>query len=672
LKPPPPPLLPQTVNPESGVAHGGDVTKQFSPIREFSLRDDLSKYEKNIESLNEKEFMKSPATRGGQMPTFPTAFVTSTQSKTEPNTLPPLRPAMNAHLSVRASRADTMDHHAFLTTSRYDGRMPFPGLCLERPVGFNEENCAIRAFSSHAGVVHSTHADLPSPRLPFSGGPRMSHFPVSAASIASSQSSAVPLPVFPTSMAQVRHHHHHPQPAPDHQHLGVGFVRSKSPNIMSAADAQQQQRQPVIHPPPPYTSTMSQEEILARHQMELHLQKQHQQHHLSESTAGRDPSEVYQEEIEKKEKQRLLAQKILEHGTMSKEQIEELAKSSFDNASACSPTSQLVMPDDLHQHHHHQQQHQQQQHQYLRNLPKQPHGRSELTQRAASIPDLRSFNPDRQGFVASGMQQHASGISRFEEAIIKTKVPLAPLSRPGSAELLENSSYRYPKRPSSSNDFQQHRSHSPEFENLKRRAAIVRPWEIDEQPSRESTSPFLGAQSTPPPPPIPAAIHSPKPPPNASRQPQIHHQHPLQPKASFIQLSASNKYKAEIIHFAKQHSPAPETNPKFRYDNVPPASATAEATLSKSNNNSTERAQQFRPQRIASDQSLSPTFPMTDPALNKPSSTVTSATAIAARTRSDSEETLSADEDENKHHAQAQAAATSTILPTSFLQSYQR
>lgn len=311
-----------------------------------------------------------------------------------------------------------------------------------------------------------------------------------------------------------------------------------------------------------------------------------------------------------KERQRRFAQLMHEHGTMDPEDIKQLA------------------------------------YQYMPQPPKKPKTRSELTQRAASIPDLRMHADIERHHVFGNKPPPSSRhldkrFTSFNEDIIKTKVPLQPISRPGSAELdhlsTSMSYWNQQQRLSEAHSMSSHRHSPSDIEAFKRKSAIVRPWEIEEQSSREGASSPFRAHHAP--------VNSPHPPMQTlSTSNQHHHKKQQQPHAEkpYIHLSASNKYKADIIHFAKQNSPAlpmsgdsVRSATKFRYDDV----------LSNEHERTKNRA------RLASDQSLSPTFPM--PAggstgviaarqLPPPSSTMT-------RTRSDSEETVSADEvDENK------------------------
>ena len=154
----------------------------------------------------------------------------------------------------------------------------------------------------------------------------------------------------------------------------------------------------------------------------------------------------------------------------------------------------------------------------------------------------------------------------------------------------------------------------------KRKAAIVRPWEItgegikSNEPSRTGTP-----------------------------QPVIH------------LAATSNKYKKEIINIAQMNSPAPESFPKFNFDTEAinetfkkadkspllevPFRNTLQAPLRMDLSSvNRKKSQSF------SDQSLSPTFPLP---LRKEDNFEQS-TEAPARLRSDSEETVSADEVEQK------------------------
>ena len=138
---------------------------------------------------------------------------------------------------------------------------------------------------------------------------------------------------------------------------------------------------------------------------------------------------------------------------------------------------------------------------FMRTNPKQPQSQSELKQRAASIPDLRPMALDRNPYMGNKLHpldvdprlRENPRFGAFEEEILKAKVPLNPISRPGSAEL---DHFRNQKRLSDP----LRNSRSPDIEAYKRRSAIVRPWEIEEEANRrmEASSPFHHTHSTPP------------------------------------------------------------------------------------------------------------------------------------------------------------------------------
>ena len=154
----------------------------------------------------------------------------------------------------------------------------------------------------------------------------------------------------------------------------------------------------------------------------------------------------------------------------------------------------------------------------------------------------------------------------------------------------------------------------------KRKAAIVRPWEItgegikSNEPSRTGTP-----------------------------QPVIH------------LAATSNKYKKEIINIAQMNSPAPESFPKFNFDTEainetykkadksPLLEVSFRSTLQAPLRMDLSSIKQKK-SRSFSDQSLSPTFPLP---LRKEDNFEQS-TEAPARLRSDSEETVSADEVEQK------------------------
>lgn len=154
----------------------------------------------------------------------------------------------------------------------------------------------------------------------------------------------------------------------------------------------------------------------------------------------------------------------------------------------------------------------------------------------------------------------------------------------------------------------------------KRKAAIVRPWEItgegikSNEPSRTGTP-----------------------------QPVIH------------LAATSNKYKKEIINIAQMNSPAPESFPKFNFDteaiNETYKKADKSPLLEVPFRNILQAPLRMdlssvkqKKSRSFSDQSLSPTFPLP---LRKEDDFEQS-TEAPARLRSDSEETVSADEVEQK------------------------
>ena len=400
-------------------------------------------------------------------------------------------------------------------------------------------------------------------------------------------------------------------------------------------------------------ATVAAEEI-TRHRQQLQHQQQ-QQTQLQRLQNSRSPQNsnsmkdaFIREEItrqhqqlqqqQQKEKEKLFAQKMHEHGTMSPEKVKQLAN------------------------------------QFLSQRPKptQSRTRSELTQRAASIPDLRTLG-ERQHLIpndallpptspSSSLSRYSDDVSgpgkhfsSFNEEIMKTKVPLAPISRPGSAELLDHpaGSVRCWNQQQRLNEAvynyhsptHHHRTHSPsDVEAFKRKSAIVRPWEIDEQSvggRDDASSPFR-------PLPAPATAHS-----RPSQKQQITQQQ--QQQQPYIQLSASNKYKADIIHFAKQNSPAlptpssakgdTATPTKFRYDDV---------SLLQHHHHANHGQDKTSRSRLASDQSLSPTFPMPVGGGGAPKPLQPPPSTIGSRTRSDSEETVSADEVEDSGKPVAQ------------------
>uniref|UniRef100_A0A7M5V4E0 Nuclear receptor corepressor 1 n=1 Tax=Clytia hemisphaerica TaxID=252671 RepID=A0A7M5V4E0_9CNID len=422
----------------------------------------------------------------------------------------------------------------------------------------------IRAFT-HSRMHMSAHSSL-SPRLRYtSAGQRMS-----SQQLPSSSHQPMVSPVFPTPGQNIRHPTDHGLPSSSEAYRQPVIISSQSFPTSSVPTEEQQRA--------------------IRHYQQLEMQRraaQHQQPYPDHETLAQDSMNEF-------------AKRIHEHGSMSPDAINKLVSK------------------------------------FMRTNPKQPQSQSELKQRAASIPDLRPMATDRSPYMSNKLHpldadprlREHQRFGAFEEEILKTKVPLNPISRPGSAEL---DHFRNQKRLSDP----LRNSRSPDIEmSHKRRSAIVRPWEIEEEAKRirEASSPFHHTHST-----APTSSHSPRPP----------LQQPTTP--SYIQLSASNKYKDKIIHYAKQNSPAPETIPKFRYDD--PAIH--------------DKTKEYQRQRLASDQSLSPTFPMSLGVKQPPPSSATS----LGRTRSDSEETVSADEEEINKPPPVSLLPPSSTITTSHQQS---
>ena len=442
--------------------------------------------------------------------------------------------------------------------------------------------------------------------------------------------------------------------------------RSTSPHAMSSADTAASIHSGVIRAPfPSSQQTLADEIMAARRQNEMRKQQQQipqQQQHFQTLQKGSEEYRMFylqqeqerrkrqqqeelhqltQHNLREKEKRRIIAEKIHEDVPMSGEMVKQLVQEVYSDKPKPrnvygsheslhqlppSATAQHPSPSAAAAHHH-----------YLRTLPRQPQSRSELNQRTASIPDLRT------GFASESALQHERGIipahhrelflsrqdliggpaGKFRELSGKSS------SRPSSADLVKVPpplvtaalQHEALSRRSPSLERLRQFSGSPDSDSSSstrgtcRASTIVRPWEsssMEEEP--------------------PPKLLTTKPTPRINVQQQIH---PTAAKSEqlspFIQLTASNKDKAQIIQMA-HNSPAPVDVTKFLFneemkDSNPPAL-----------------------RRLSSEQPLSPTFPLR---LKKPDPTPS---AIVSRPRSDSEETISADEEERK-------------LPTSVLSS---
>lgn len=532
----------------------------FSPIRGISLREDLSRYERNIESLDEKKYLKSPMTQG-EMPNFPTKATVSASGLTtgiQGDYSRQVSGHSDIHVAGKVEKILPKSRYDPLSAYQSSPRLDRPvGPRVERPMRYNEEE----TFSS-SSTKFARHPNLARQRMSYNA---MTRFPSSSSSPNLSQ----PYP----SIVPVRHRSVEMVPS----------IRSRSPTPGVIKG--------------PSSESLKLDEL------------------PSKQSIAKGQVISHQEE----EKLKLFAQKFHENETMSAEMVEELVKSYFDNR----PLRELTPPS------------QEEHTQYLRNLPRQAQSRSEVMQRAASIPDLRTppHGADHRG--ERPPYAHAKREKRpyqtFDGEILLSKIPLTPLSRPGSADP-DKSYWAASKRP----DQQPHANMAADVEAFKRKSAIVRPWEIDEQSSKERLSPF---QRTPG-----SSTNSISPRP-------VPHQPSSSNLSPFIHLPKdSKKYKDEIIRFAKQNSSSIETLSKFHFDEKSQMQAAIVA-------NST----QFRGQRISSDQSLSPTFPLPISTPMKPFPMPSSITTTeSTRTRSDSEETVSADEEDQKQH---ETQPPSIIIP---------